>query len=100
MENIKEVNIKLPGDIADTISKNEIVNLLIQKALNKSEYYRSKCKLMEIKYSTNFTDFKSKVEHDTQESFSEWDDLILWEGYYLGYNEWRRKYEELKSCLK
>lgn len=30
------------------------------------------------------------------EIFTEWDDLVVWEGYELGCKEWKKKHEELK----
>ena len=48
---------------------------------------------------TDFAAFKKKSE-DGQESFEEWDDLLLWEGCQLAYREWDRKYEDLKLCMK
>jgi hypothetical protein len=55
---------------------------------------------MEQKYGMGFTDFNKKVEENENEIFEEWDDLMEWEAYELAYNEWKEKYEELKSCLE
>ncbi len=97
---LKEMKIKLPRDVVDTVSNNEIIVLLIDKALNKTEYYKSKRNDLEEKYGKNYVDFKKMVENSKDEKFGEWDDLILWEGYELGFKEWSKKYEELKHCLK
>ncbi len=97
---LKEFKIKLPIDVVESISGKEITNLLIDKALNKAEYYLSKSNEMEERYEINYDDFKKKVEKSEKENFREWDDLILWEGYVLGYKEWSKKYEELKYCLE
>lgn len=96
--NFKEMKLKLPSDMVETISSKEIVTLLLDKALSKAEYYQSKCKEFEEKYNMDFASFKKKVEEAEQEVFAEWDDLVMWEGYELGYKEWNRKYEELRSC--
>lgn len=96
----KEIKLRLPTDIIESISSKEIINLLVDKALSKKEYYRTKCREMEQKYGTNFTSFKKKVEGAKDEVFIEWDDLIVWEGYELAYSEWKGKYEELRNCMK
>ncbi len=95
----RDVTIKLPKDAADIVSAQEIIALLIDKSLNKTEYYRSKCQEMEQKYRADFADFKKKVEESEEEIFSEWDDLMIWEGYHLGYREWLKRYKELKDCI-
>ncbi|MGR3316993.1 MAG: hypothetical protein ACUZ8O_00715 [Candidatus Anammoxibacter sp.] len=97
---LKEIKIKLPGNVVDSTSNKEIINLLTDKALNKSEYYQSKCKGMEEKYGKTFDDFKGMVENSEKENFTEWDDLIVWEGYELGFKEWKNKYEGLKYCME
>jgi len=74
--------------------------LLLDKALSKAEYYNSKCKELEDKYNMDFASFKKKVEEAKQEVFTEWDDIVVWEGYDLAYKEWKRKYEELKGCME
>ncbi|MFQ5901616.1 MAG: hypothetical protein ACE5IH_08680 [Thermodesulfobacteriota bacterium] len=95
---LKEIKIRLPGDIIETVSNKEIIAMLLDKALNKAEYYHSRCKEMEERYGMKFASFKKKVDEATKEKFSDWDDFILWEGYVLGYEEWNKKYEELKNC--
>jgi len=95
----KNITIKLPKNVADMVSVQEIITLLADKSLNKAEYYRSKCQKMEQKYRTDFAGFKKKVEESGEEIFSDWDDLMVWEGYCLGYKEWSRRYEELKNCI-
>jgi len=96
----KEIRLKLPADIVETISGKEIISLLLDKSLSKVEYYQSKFKQFEEKYNMDFTSFRNKVEGSEQEIFSEWDDLIVWEGYEFGYNEWKKKYEGLKGCME
>ena len=96
----RKYKIELPVDVVESISNNEIINLLTDKALTKAEYYLSKSKNMEERYGISFNDFKKKVEESKKEDFKEWDDLILWEGYVLGYKEWNIKYEELRFCRK
>jgi ribosomal protein S15P/S13E len=95
---LKEVKIKLPSDLADTISGKEILNMLTDKALTMTEHYHSRCKEFEEKYGIDFGTFKKKVEATPEEVFSEWDDMLVWEGFELAYNEWKKKVEVLKSC--
>ena len=100
MQNVilKEIKVKLPDDIVNSISSSEIVSMLLDKALTKVEYYKSKCRELEGKYNLDFSSFKKKVENAGKEKFADWDDLMIWEGYELAYHEWIKKYEELKSC--
>jgi hypothetical protein len=97
---LKEIMIKLPSDLVDTISDKEIITLLLDKALSKAEYYRSRSNEYKEKYGMDFKAFKRKVGKSKKEIFTDWDDLMAWEGYELGYQEWKKKYEELKSCMK
>ncbi len=94
----REIKIRLPSDLADTISDQEIMNLLMDKAFTTAEYYHSKCKSFEEKYGMGFDTFKKKVETAQEEVFPEWDDMLVWEGFVLAYDEWKKKLEELKSC--
>jgi hypothetical protein len=97
---LKEIKIKLPVDVIGSVSSEEIIKMLVDKALNKMEYYRSKSQEMEEVYRTKFNNFKKKVEKSKRENFKEWDDLIVWEGYELAYKEWKKNYEELKHCIR
>ena len=101
MEKIQntEVTLRIPPSIAADIGSNEIIELLLDKALGKKDLYKSKIKMFESKYRTNYTSFKKKIEKG-DESFQEWDDLLLWEGFLLAYKEWSRKYKDLKLCMK
>lgn len=96
----KEIKLKLPSDMVEATSSKEIVALLLDKALSKAEYYKSKCKEFEDRYNMDFASFKKRVEEAEQEVFTEWDDIVVWEGYELAYKEWKRKYEELKGCME
>lgn len=96
---LSDVTIRLPKTVADFVSAKEIIGLLADKALSKAEYYQSRCREMERKYGVNFSEFKKKVDGSEKEVFSEWDDLIVWEGYSAGHKEWAIKYRELKSCI-
>lgn len=89
----------MPSDIAESVSTKEIVGLLAERAFTKAEYYHSRCKEMEEKHGEDFKSFKKKVE-TSKEDFSEWDDLLVWEGYELEFREWEKKYRELKNCMK
>ena len=101
MEKIQtsEVTLRIPPSIAADIGSKEIIELLLHKALGKRDFYKSKIKMFEAKYGTNFTSFKKKTEK-SEEQFKEWDDLLLWEGFLLAYREWNRKYKDLKLCMK
>jgi hypothetical protein len=101
MEKIQntEVTLRIPPSIAADIGSSEIIELLLDKALGKKDLYKSKIKMLESKYGTTYASFKKKIEKG-DESFQEWDDLLLWEGFLLVYREWNRKYKDLKLCMK
>lgn len=94
---LKEFRIKLPSDIISMVNRSEILNMLMNKAINKMEYYRTRCSEMEKKYGMDFDAFQKKVNGEEKEVCSEWDDLILWEGYHYAYKEWKTKYEGKKG---
>jgi len=95
---LKEVTIKLPKGLANIVSAKEIVGMAMDKAVTMAEYYRSRCKAFEQKYGSSFDAFKKKMESAKTENTSEWDDLIVWEGFALAYIEWNRKSKELRKC--
>ena len=94
-----EVTLKIPPSIAAEFQSNEIIELLLDKALGKRDLYESKIKMFELKYGTDFASFKKNTEKG-DEIFQEWDDLLMWEGFLLAYREWNRKYRDLKLCMK
>ena len=101
MEKIQtsEVIVRIPPSVAADIGNNEIIDLLIDKALGKKDLFKSKVKMFESKYGTNYASFKKRSELG-DENFQEWDDLVLWEGFLLAYREWNKKYRDLKRCMK
>ena len=101
MEKIQtsKVIVRIPPSVAADIGNSEIIDLLLGKALGKKDLYKSKIKMFESKYGTNYATFKKKSEQGSV-NFQEWDDLLLWEGFLLAYREWNRKYRDLKRCMK
>lgn len=95
---LKEITIKLPKGLANAISAKEIVCMVMDKALTMAEYYRSRCKEFEQKYGMGFDAFKKKVESAGKERTSDWDDMLVWEGFELAYKEWKSKSKELQAC--
>jgi len=93
-----EITLRIPPSIAANIKNSEILELLLHKALGKRDFYKSKIGIFESKHGTNFASFKENSEKG-DESFQEWDDLLLWEGFLLAYDEWNKKYEDLKLCM-
>mgnify|MGYP001609904878 CR=1 FL=1 len=63
----KEIKIELPDDLIEAVSKKEIIEMLLDKALSKAEYYRCRCKEFEGKYCFYFISFKKKVEQAEEE---------------------------------
>ncbi|MBI4645295.1 MAG: hypothetical protein HY738_01560 [Bacteroidia bacterium] len=98
--NLKEIRIHVPFNIADFIREKEILDMLFNKVTAKMIYYQTQCKFLEEKYKMKFSSFKKKLNDSKHENFSEWDDLILWEAYMLGYKEWKEKYRHFKKCLE
>jgi hypothetical protein len=96
---MRKVTLELPSWINKEKAKEEVLKTLLEKALLKTEYYRSKINPFERKYSLGFYEFKKKVESSPSENFEEWDDLIEWEAYTKAYEEWKKKYDELSECL-
>lgn len=88
---LKEITIKLPADMADSVTAGEIVGMVKDKALTMAEYYRSRSKEYEQKYGMDFLAFKKKLESSSSENAPEWDDIIVWEGFELAYREWKNK---------
>lgn len=97
---MKEIKLMLPANVVQSLAKNEILSLLMDKILNKTEYYLTRCNEMEQKYGKSFAAFKTQVEKNEKEEFQEWDDLIEWEAYELAYKDSKKKYEELQNCMK
>jgi len=97
---MKEIKLMLPANVVESLARNEIVSLLMDKILNKKEYYLTRCNEMEQRYGKPYTAFKEQVENSEKEEFEEWDDLIEWEAYELAYKDCKTKYEELQNCMK
>lgn len=97
-KNVKSISITLPVTVFNSFRKEELLDMVRDKALTKMTYYLSRCNEMEQKYRMGFLAYKKKVNHSKKENFSHWDDLILWEGYFLAYKEWCEKLKELTQC--
>jgi hypothetical protein len=56
MEKIQtnEVTLKIPRSVAAEFRSNEIIELLLDKALGKKDLYESKIRIFESKYGTDF----------------------------------------------
>lgn len=97
MVNLK---IKVPKWVKDELGEKELIKNLALEALTKREYFRTKMLSFEEKYGLKFSQFEKKIKKKKKENFKEWDDLIIWEGYYESYREWEGKYKELLKCMK
>lgn len=98
----KNLDIKFPPpmNISGRISGSEVTNLMLYKALNKMEYFRTRCVEMEEKHGFDFTRFKERIDSGEEGKFDNWDELVLWEEYFNSFKEWKSKYEELNRFLK
>ncbi len=94
---MRKVTITLPSWIGQDEAQDMVVRDLRAHALLKLEFYRSKMKLFEAKYATTLPRFQRRVEKGNQEDFAAWDDLIEWEAYYRGYQEWKKRSTELRQ---
>lgn len=97
--NKKKIVIDVPEDLLEHFNKQNILDLMYEKALSKTEYYKSKSKYYENKYKKDFLEFQEKYKNRNDEDIEEWDDYIVWESYITAFNEWEKKTEELKACL-
>jgi hypothetical protein len=94
---MKKVPITLPSWIGPEEAQNLVIRDLRAQALVKLEFYRSKMKPFEAKYATTFSRFQQRVKKAPREDYTAWDDLIEWEAYYRGYQEWKKRYAELQQ---
>ncbi len=94
---MRKVTVALPTWIGKEAAQEEVVRDLRARTLLKMEFYRSKLKLFEAKYATTFARFQRRVERASQEDPAVWDDLIEWEAYQRGYQEWKRCHAELRQ---
>lgn len=94
------LKIKVPNWVKDEWGEKELIRNLASEALTKREYFRTRMLGFEEKYGLKFPKFEKKVLSKKKENFKEWDDLIIWEGYYESYHEWERKYKELIRCIR
>ena len=94
---MKKVTIALPSWISKDEARDVVMRDLRTHALLKLEFYRSKMKPFETRYAATFPRFQRRVEKTPKEDFAAWDDLIEWEAYYRGYQEWKKRYAELRQ---
>ena|SRR5262245_52578066 len=94
---MRKVTVALPTWVGKEEAQREVVRDLRARALLKMEFYRSKMKLFEARYATTFPRFQRRVEKSPKEDFTAWDDLIEWETYYRGYQEWKKRHTELRQ---
>ena len=97
---LKEIKIKLPVAVADAFPERDIIKLMLDISLNKTDFYGSRCKQFEALSKGSFAAVSKRIQKKKREDFKGWDDLLVWEGYEIGREEWARKYRELKRCLK
>ena len=96
-KSMRKVSVTLPTWIGQEEAQEEVLRDLRARTLLKMELYRSKMKLFEAKYETTFPRFQRRVEKHSNEDFDAWDDLIEWEAYYRGYQEWKKRRTELRQ---
>jgi hypothetical protein len=94
---MRKVTVALPTWIGKEEAQEEVVRDLRARALLKMEFYRSRMKPFEAKYATTFPRFQRRVGKSPKEDFAAWDDLIEWEAYYRGYQEWKKRHAELRQ---
>lgn len=92
---MRRVTIALPTWIGKEEAQEEVVRDLCARALLKREFYRSRMKPFEAKYATTFPRLQRRVAKSLPENYALWDDLLEWEAYYRGYQEWKKRHAEL-----
>jgi len=95
MKSMRKVTVSLPSWIGKEEAQTEVTQNLRAHALLKMEFYRSRMKLFEAKYATTFSRFQRRVTKSSKEDFSVWDDLMEWEAFHRGYQEWKKRHAEL-----
>jgi hypothetical protein len=68
---------------ADKKAKAILAEMDAKAAKRGVKYYRARCKEFEQKYGITFEAFKKKFESSKIERVSDWEDLIVWEGFEL-----------------
>ena len=94
---MQKITIALPSWIGPGEAQDLVMRDLRAHALLKLEFYRSKMKPFEAKYTTTFPRFQRRVATAAEEDCVAWDDLIAWETYYRNYQEWKKRYTELRQ---
>jgi hypothetical protein len=61
--------------------------------------YKTEMEPYEAKYHMPFERFEKMIEREKEENFEHWDDFIIWEGLYEGFEMWRTKYQVLKEYV-
>lgn len=92
---MRRVTLTLPNWIGKEEAQEEVVQNLRSHALLKMEFYRSKMKFFESKHTTTFLRFQRQATKGPKEDFDAWDDLMEWEAYRRGYQEWKKRHAEL-----
>lgn len=90
-----DVNIYLPKDLDGKFSKVQIANSLINNAMSRMEFYRTRCVEMEEKYGLDFKQFREGSLNDSHHH----NDFTLWQGYSRAFEEWKNKCEALRSFI-
>lgn len=96
---LKMSHINIPGGIPGKFVNSEVTNMLLYKALNKMEYFRTRCVEMEEKHGLDYSNFMNRIDSGEDGKFDDWDELMLWEEYFNSFKEWKSKYEELNRFL-
>ena len=95
----KYINIKIPVEVMKSMNKEDIYRDIIDKAITKIEFYKSKCIIFEKKYKCNLINFKNKIEKTKKEDYAKWDDLIEWEAYDQGKKEWEQQRKAIECMV-
>ena len=66
---MRKVTVSLPAWIGKEEAQEEVVRDLRARSLLKMEFYRSKMRPFEVKYSTTFSKFQRQMEKGLNEDF-------------------------------
>ncbi len=96
-----EMAVRIPAWVREEASEETIIlDWSIALALRKMQEYARQSEVYERRYNTTFGEFARRVMASSTENLDEWDDYVVWQGLHLAAEKWRKRYEELRACMR
>lgn len=93
--------VKVPEWVLEEATQEEIIiEWSTALALRKMQEYAKQAEVYERRYNLPFEEFERKVLSSDRENLDEWDDYIVWQGLHLAAEKWRKRYQELRACMR